>query len=166
MQKGMGSRLKWNLIKWVNEYIASLRNGEKKLPKDALIIIFLSGVLLYVITIPTNNNDGYFKSYSLENNSLFTAQEDEETESKNKVERDLEEFLSSIDGVGQVKALIYFDEQEKISFSEQSQKGKISGVVIAAEGANSEVVRGQIIHLVMVLYGLNIDNVEVFVLKK
>ena len=89
----MGSRLKWNLIKWVNEYISSLRNGEKKIPKDALVIIFLTGVLIYVISIPTNNNDSYFKDNSLENNSFFTAQPNEETESKNKVERNLEEFL-------------------------------------------------------------------------
>lgn len=160
----MGSSLKGSFVKWLADYICNIRNGEKKLPKDALLVILLSGILLYVISIPSNK-DIFLNNDDTINNTTYLKQE-QLTQQKSKAEMDLEEFLSSIEGVGKVKALIYFENQDKNLFIEKNTDNKISGVVIAAEGAESEVVRGQIIHLVMVLYGLEIDNVEVFVLKK
>lgn len=140
-----------------------IKSGELPISKDAMLILLLGGILIYVIMLPTSK-----PSSSLMGNEVaapFTFDEDDKGDYKNRMERELEDFLSEIEGVGRVKALIYLSDEDATSFY-KNEVHKISGVVIGAEGAANATVRAQIIHLAMVLFGLDIDNVEVFVLKQ
>ena len=60
-------------------------------------------------------------------------------------------FLSDIDGVGNVNALIEYD-----------QEGKVAGVVVTAEGAADPVVRNNIVKGVSTLYDVSASSVMVF----
>ena len=45
----------------VKKYLEELKKGNKKISRDAMLILFLCGILLYVITLPINNNNSYYK---------------------------------------------------------------------------------------------------------
>lgn len=113
------------------------------------------------------------------------------------LERELEEFLSSVAGVGEVKVLIYMKNSQEyivekdipvsnsvngegselrkeeatvyttdesgneVPFIAQTRRPEIGGVVISAKGAANEAVRLQIVRLVMALYGVEANKVEV-----
>ena len=116
---------------------------------------------------------------------------------KRGLEQELEEFLSSVAGVGTVKVLIYIKESpeyvvekdiptsntingensevrkdestvytvngngDQVPFIAQTKSPQIDGVVNSAEGASNEAVRLQIVKLVMALYGVEANKVEV-----
>lgn len=140
-----------------------IKSGELPISKDVMLILLLGGILIYVIMLPTSKT-----SSSLIGNEVvspFNYDEKENSDYKTRMERELEEFLSEIEGVGRVKVLIYLSDEDTTSFY-KNEVYKISGVVVGAEGAENAKVRAQIIHLAMVLFGLDIENVEVFVLKQ
>ena len=78
-----------------------------------MLILFLCGILLYVITLPINNNNSYYKKKQQNTVALEEAQGTQEQESEQEyckeLERKLEEFLSHVEGVGKVKVLIYMN---------------------------------------------------------
>ncbi len=179
-------------------------NGKRPL-KETMLIIFLSGILLFVILLPTGQDNGssFYKSSTKEKKSsaqstdITRTQEASGDSYKRTLEQELESFLSSIEGVGKVKVLIYMKESQKyivekdvptssskdgessqeskeettvytrndsgneVPFVNQTKSPAIDGVVIAAEGAINEEVRLQIVRLVMALYGVEANKVEV-----
>jgi stage III sporulation protein AG len=119
--------------------------------KESMLILFLCGILIFVILLPTNST-----SYS--NKKTETDQDYTETETvisyKEKRETELKTFLESVSGVGEVKVLIYFrDLDESVP--------TIEGIVVAAKGARDENIRLLIVKLVMALYGVDANKVEV-----
>lgn len=100
----------------IKSYIQDLKSGEKKLSKDGMLILFFSGLLIYVILLPINNNSGYKNKIT-----ETTAQEKENNQTKTRVENDyqkkleqeLEEFLSKVKGIGEVEVLIYLSSSEE-----------------------------------------------------
>ena len=98
----------------VKKYLGEVRKGNKKISRDAMLILFLCGILLYVITLPTkNNNNSYYKKKQQNTVALEETQGTQEQESEQEyckdLERKLEEFLSHVEGVGKVKVLIYMN---------------------------------------------------------
>ena len=81
-------------------------------------------------------------------------------------ERRLEEILSLIRGVGKVDVMITCQEPERAVsvFSETSNEvsGKVLGVIAAAEGADSPVVRQAITDAVTSLFNIPASRVVVF----
>ena len=47
------------LFSHIKSYLQDLRSGEKKLSRDGMLILFFSGILIYVILLPVNNNGSY-----------------------------------------------------------------------------------------------------------
>jgi hypothetical protein len=120
--------------------------------KESMLILFLCGVLIFVILLPTDNNN----SYSYKKSEAQTEYNDAETviTYKEKRETELKAFLESVSGVGEVKVLIYLGDLEE-------NVPSIEGIVIAAKGARDENVRLLIMRLVMALYGVEANKVEV-----
>jgi hypothetical protein len=117
-----------------------------------MLVLFLCGVLIFVILLPTDNNSSYTKG------KTETIEEYAETQTtisyKEKRETELKAFLESVSGVGKVNILIYLgDIKEEVP--------TIEGIVVAAEGARDENVRLLILRLVMALYGVEANKVEV-----
>lgn len=93
-------------------YIQDLKSGEKKFSKDGMLILFFSGLLIYVILLPVNNNNSYKTSKIDENvpdNSAYEQETFQETDYQTKLEQELEDFLSEVEGIGEVEVLIYLN---------------------------------------------------------
>ncbi len=91
-------------------YIQDLKSGEKKFSKDGMLIIFFSGLLIYVILLPINNN----KSYEMDNQkemqiekSAYNQEVVHAKDYQTKLEEELAKFLSQVKGIGEVEVLIY-----------------------------------------------------------
>lgn len=178
--------------------------GMERMPKwiknkETMLILFLSGILIFVIFLPVDKGSGN-NAYQQKNESLAlqadTADKDIRLsdemslqEYKNMLESELEEFLSGVSGVGEVKALIYMNASweykvEKDNESSDTTQGEetvytvneyghevpfitscicpqIDGVVVRAKGAANEEVRVRLVRLIMALYGLEANKVEV-----
>lgn len=93
-------------------YIQDLKSGEKKLSKDGMLILFFSGLLIYVVLLPTNNNKSY-KINGIDENvqdkSTYEQETSAETDYQTKLEQELEAFLSEVEGIGKVEVLIYLN---------------------------------------------------------
>lgn len=193
-------------------------NGTNKRPKkETMLIIFLSGILIFIILLPTGNSSSYIAKKNQKktatvndagdismNGNDTNAFDDGNTQNKafpdeykRGLERELEEFLSSVAGVGEVKVLIYMTNSQEyivekdipmshsingdnselrkdettvfttdesgneVPFVTQTRRPAVDGVVISAEGASNEAVKLQIVRLVMALYGVEANKVEV-----
>ncbi len=189
-----------------------IKQGKGRPPKETMLILFLSGILIFVILLPTDkSNTGYSKRSSSNNTekSSETAQtatvSDSEKEArlyKSELEEELEDFLESVSGVGEVKVLIYMknsqeyvvekdnqtsdskneensqnskdestvytinDNGDEVPFVTVTKSPSIDGVVVAAQGASDESIRLQIVRLVMALYGIDANKVEVTSFEK
>lgn len=187
-------------------------NGGKGRPtKETMLIIFLSGILIFIILLPTGNSSSYPAKKNQKNavntdtaGSVQTGGSEKSEisvdEYRKGLERELEEFLSSVAGVGKVKVLIYMKNSQEyivekdipmsnsvngenselrkeettvyttnengseVPFITQTKKPTVDGVVISAEGASNEAVKLQIVRLVMALYGVEANKVEVLMM--
>ncbi|GFI22801.1 hypothetical protein IMSAGC011_01577 [Lachnospiraceae bacterium] len=186
-------------------------NGGRGRPsKETMLIIFLSGILIFVILLPTGNTNSSYAAKKSQKNveypnhveDTLDSLEDGKKEAfiedyKRRLEQELEDFLSSVAGVGTVKVLIYIKESseyvvekdsptsnsvngensevrkeettvytvngngDQVPFIAQTKSPQIDGVVISAQGASNEAVRLQIVKLVMALYGVEANKIEV-----
>jgi hypothetical protein len=132
------------------KFKAVIEMGTKK---ESMLVLFLCGVLIFVILLPTDNDNDSYLYKKTEETSKYTESETVSTY-KEKRETELKSFLESVSGVGEVKVLIYLgDPQDNVP--------TIEGIVVAAKGARDENVRLLIMKLVMALYGLEANKVEV-----
>ena len=93
-------------------YVQELKSGEKKFSKDGMLIVFFSGLLIYVILLPINNNKSYEMNKKDEQkveNSVNSAETHQEKDYQTKLEEELEEFLAKVKGIGEVEVLIYLN---------------------------------------------------------
>ena len=193
----------------IKSYIHDLKSGEKKFSKDGMLILFFSGLLIYVILLPINNSSSYKNKIT---QTTVQEKENNQTEAKvendyqKKLEQELEEFLSKVKGIGEVEVLIYLSSSEEyivekdvptsqvttketdhesreekkeedtvytvndagdeVPFITQTKHPSIEGVVIAADGAGQEEIRIKIIRMVMALYGVDANKIDVLERKK
>jgi hypothetical protein len=121
-----------------------------------MLVMFLCGVLIFVILLPTDNNTSY--SYKNEDSIQEYTESEVSVSYKEMRESELKSFLESVAGVGEVNVLIYLGNLEE-------NTPVIEGIVVAAKGARDENVRLLIVKLVMALYGVEANKVEVTVLS-
>lgn len=203
-----------NYIEVLKTYIEGIKRGDKRFSKNGMLILFLCGILLYVIFLPVENSVRYEmgkgKNDDVSTNIMSDMGEDVQSYQE-KLEQELEDFLESLEGVGKVKVLIYLDRSEElivekdspvtdsmdeeshtdgtksmrqekerdeatvytvnsngdeVPFVSQTKNPKIAGVVIAAQGADNETVKLRIMKATMVLYGIEMNKIEVSSMKK
>lgn len=140
--------------------LQEILRGERKINKENLVVILLVGVLLFVIMLPTKNSSSSLISYTEETEEKVDFTKQEELENR------LTEFLTEIEGVGRVSVLMHMEEESVSSYGSNSSINKITGVIVAAEGASNETIRLEIVKMVMALYDLSADKVEVYPLKR
>lgn len=189
--------------------------GNNRPPKETMLILFLSGILIFVILLPTEKKGASGKSgkNQTETTSVTTgntaalqtivAKSAESTidEYRHGLEQELEDFLTGISGIEEVNVLIYMkdsreyivekdnptsgrtsgdssetskDEKtvytmnengDEVPFISQTRSPDIDGVLVSAKGISDETVRLQIVRLVMALYGINANKVEVVAIR-
>lgn len=182
------------MLEWIR---TKLLRGQRP-PKETMLILFLSGILIFVILLPTDKekNSSYQKrsegsatQTESDDRSVQLSEEMSLQEYKDMLETELEEFLSGVSGVGEVNVLIYMkasweyrvekdnessadmqDEETVYTVNEYGQEvpfitkricPQIDGVVVMARGAANEEVRVRLVRLIMALYGLEANKVEV-----
>lgn len=85
--------------------------GQKWFRRDNLLIVILSGVLLFIIALPTGGDN---KDAPVEQENTVIQQQKEETEDfASALEEQLEELLAEMAGVGKVKVMITVKSSEE-----------------------------------------------------
>lgn len=176
----------------------------KRPNKETMLILFLSGILIFVILLPVdkgsnqngNNNNSYLKhneasapQNNVQEQQVRLSEEMSLQEYKEMMETELEAFLSQVSGVGEVKVLIYMKASweyqvekdgenraeaqneetvytvnaygQEVPFVRRYLCPQIDGVAVMAKGAADDEVRVRLVHLIMALYGLEANKVEV-----
>lgn len=133
------------LIELCKDYVQGIKRGDKKVSKDVMLILFLSGILIYVILLPTNNNSSYLMKKKTDTamqsqpaSQLSKENVSDTTSYQRQLEQQLEDFLSNISGVGNVKVLLYLDATEKCNV----EKDKITKESVSDSKENSSTDGG------------------------
>ena len=104
----------------------------------ARVIIYVIGLLILVMCIPTSTN----KSQLLQI---------DETGNGGELESRLEQVLSSMEGVGNVKVMI----------TTETKTQKVCGVVVVAEGAGSAGINARISEAVKALFSIDVHKISI-----
>lgn len=102
-----------------------------KLNKNNLLIILFAGILLLVIAIPTDKTT-------------------KESEYGTNVEKRLEVLLSEMEGVGEAKVMITFQEEELVE-----------GIAVIAQGGGDSVVIQKITEVIQALFDIEPHKIKV-----
>lgn len=124
--------------------------------KQQWAVLLLTGILLAVIAFPTSG--GNSKSALSEN--VF-----EETEGSGMgtdLELRLQNLLENVEGVGRVKVILMTGQDTGIYGSTYSE---ITGVLIAAEGADNPVTVQNIQQAVMALFQVDAHKIKIMKMK-
>ena len=187
---------------WNNKWQDGIRRLMEKVNKETMLILFLGGILIFVILLPTDSGkkSGSREEQTVAEQNTTVASDTAEVyvdAYKEALEKELEEFLSGVAGVGEVKVMIYMERSteyivekdnattgsedsdrrettkeedtvyttnaagEQVPFIAQTVRPRVDGVAVAAQGAGQEMVRLQIVRLVMALFGVEANKVEV-----
>ena len=146
-----------------------LKNLFGSIKKDKLILIFLVGILLVIIKLPTKNTS---KKDSNEYNIQSSAGKTVTNDYAIQIESRLEEILSKVTGVGNTKVSVVIkdsgksildvkEEENHSSKIEKEDKPEIQGVLIVAEGAGNVEVISEITDAVSALLGISVNKIKV-----
>ena len=80
---------------------------EKKLKRSDWLILVLAGILILIIALPTDTNG---KKQAEETKENLSKETDTMEASKDEIERKLEAILEKIDGAGEVKVMITYQD--------------------------------------------------------
>ncbi len=94
---------------------------------------------------------------------LPSSCEEEETgqEGGNKTEERIEELCSSVEGVGECRVMVIFEDNKS-----ENEEGRVYSVAVICEGADNINVRARITSLITSLYGIGSNRVSVIKLEK
>lgn len=156
-----------------------------------MLILFLSGILIFVILLPVDKNNSYFKkrNVSVSQESAKISETDGLLNYRKSVETELEALLAGVEGVESADALIYMNaswehevEKDKNASSDAKSEEtvytvneygqevpfvrnlacpKIEGVAVVVKGDIDDETRVMLVRLIMTLYGLEANKVEV-----
>lgn len=112
------------------------------------IVYILIGLLVLVMCIPTGSKTNIIS-------------EDESSVSEGELERQLENVLSAMEGVGEVKVMITKQGSSESVFGAQTSGEKVCGVVVVAEGAGSPTINSQISETVKALFSIDVHKISI-----
>lgn len=136
-----------NLFERIHNYVKDIRSGEKKISRDAMLLLFFSGLLIYVILLPTNNNSSYENkppesAVGKQQATSSYQKEGDEEDYKALLEKELSEFLSKVEGVGETEVLIYLNSSKEYivekDMTEQNTTNSESGKESRSERRREE----------------------------
>lgn len=129
------------------------------------MILLLLGLLLTVITLPVSDKQDS-KSIVQKNSSLFSdSQEEDEDTVRTVLEKKLETLLSQVEGVGEVRVVIMTGVEKDSSSFYNSGQETVTGVLVAAQGADNSVVSRNIVEAVMALFQVEAHKIKVMKMK-
>ena len=130
------------------------------------MILLLLGLLLTVIALPVSDKKGEKSSRKGQSTGIFTdtASDDAEVQ-RTALEEKLEDLLSKVEGVGEVRVVLMTGENPDSQIFYSSGKETVTGVLIAAQGADNSVVSRNIVEAVMALFQVDAHKIRVMKMK-
>ncbi|WP_373217624.1 hypothetical protein [Ruminococcus sp. 5_1_39BFAA] len=130
------------------------------------VILLLLGLLLTVIALPVSDKkEEKAESAGSARSFLTGTGEEQDNISKTELEEKLEALLSSVEGVGKVQVILMTGEDNDSREFYHSGTEKITGVLIAAQGADNGVVSQNIVQAVMALFQVEAHKIKVMKMK-
>ena len=124
--------------------------------KQQWAVLLLTGILLAVIAFPTSEGN----SKSALSEKVLEGTESSETGTD--LELRLQNLLENVEGVGRVKVILMTGQDTGIYGSTYSE---ITGVLIAAEGADNPVTVQNIQQAVMALFQVDAHKIKIMKMK-
>lgn len=128
------------------------------------MVLLLLGLLLAVVALPVSDKKEE-KAGSAGSARSFLTETGEENISKTELEEKLETLLSSVEGVGKAQVILMTGEDNDTREFYHSGTEKITGVLIAAQGADNGVVSQNIVQAVMALFQVEAHKIKVMKMK-
>ena len=113
-------------------------------------ILLLLGVLLLVAGFPVSRKSSKTQT---------------EVAEKTRMENRLEDLLSQVEGVGEVKVIIMTGSEENEDGFSMSSKNEVTGVLVAAQGAGSAVTVQNIQQAIMALFQIDANKIRIMKMK-
>ena len=96
---------------------------------------------------------------------LGTTSQETENTTKTSLETRLEEVLSQVEGVGKVQVMLMTGEDKDSQSFYSTKENVVTGVLIAAQGADNSVVSRNIVEAVMALFQIEAHKIKVMKMK-
>lgn len=119
------------------------------------------GILLAVIALPVKKEEGDGGETSLS----YEKEEETPLGEKERMEQDLEELLSQVEGVGEVQVLLSAKEPEGGFYDTASKELTVTGVLVVTRGADNSVVVQNITEAVQALFQVEAHKIKVMKMK-
>lgn len=128
----------------------------KLLKKENMALLILGGLLLVVIAMPIKKEDT--KVTTSDSASFYVTQPQVVDEYSALLEKQLEEMLSKVSGVGRVEVMITL---KTIEERDQILYPQVEGVLVTCQGAGRGTVNADITEAVQALFNLAAHKVKV-----
>ena len=130
------------------------------------MILLLLGLLLMVIALPVSDKKTSTSQDMILQNGIFAGDDSNATEVERSVlEGKLEDLLSQVEGVGKVRVVLMTGEAKDSESFYSSGKETVTGVLIAAQGADNSVVSRNIVEGVMALFQIEAHKIKIVKMK-
>lgn len=169
----------------------TMRDKIRKMKRTDWLVVLLGGVLLLIIAIPAGGGreEGKDKdSQAVEGEETGAKEANEKIEYRREMEKELEELLGQMEGVGKVKVMLTLkdqgeeipdknvssgaDDYDSTTVVYRNEDGEspyitrrlypdIEGVVIVAEGGGSPGIVNDISDAVMALFGVELHKIKI-----
>ena len=146
--------------------LKTVRSFLGKMGTRQWVILLLLGLLLTVIALPVSDKKRENSSGKGQSTGIFTdtASDDAEVQ-RTALEEKLEDLLSKVEGVGEVRVVLMTGENSDSQSFYSSGKETVTGVLIAAQGADNSVVSRNIVEAVMALFQVDAHKIRVMKMK-
>lgn len=125
--------------------------------KQKWAVLLLVGLILAVCALPVEKKEKQSVS-----SSVYSFSEQKEEAGLTETEAKLKRLLESISGVGRVEVMIYASSP---SFSSLEESGKVTGVLVVAQGADNPQTVLKIQEAVMSLFQIDAHKMKVMKMK-
>ena len=112
------------------------------------IVFALVGLLILVMCIPTGTD-------------LNIREEEKQQVQAGELEVRLEQVLSAMEGVGEVKVMITMENETDSVFRSETKEQKVCGVVVVAQGAGNATVNTRISDAVKALFSIDVHKISI-----
>ncbi len=128
-----------------------------KMNKEKLIFLFCSGLLLFVLALPTEKE---VESESVD--TWMISKEEEIEESYEEVlELRVQKILQGVEGVGEVEVMVSLSSDKTVSMFDEETAQEVLGIIISADGGGSSVIKAEISEAMEALFGLPSHKIKV-----
>ncbi|MFQ7275476.1 MAG: hypothetical protein ACLRPF_05725 [Blautia sp.] len=131
-----------------------------KMSGQQWMVLLLLGLLLTVIALPVKKDS---ESRGAEMQNTETSWKTEGTVSESELERKLASILQNTEGVGRVQVLLMTGGEQKGFYDTDTEA--VTGILIAAEGADDPVTKRNIQQAVMALFQIEAHKIKIMKMK-